>query len=366
MTTSSESHFEQLIPGDPMPVFKPRTAEFERFSWDTLAGRYIVFCFFGTAGDEAGRAAIEALRRHRALFDDDRFTVFGVSVDPSDEAQARVADALPGMRFAWDFDLAASKLCGAVPTNSPAGQMPFRRFWLVVDPTLHVLSRFDFPPDHDHEAFFAGLKTLPHPQKFAGFEIPAPILVVPNVFEPGLCRHLIGLYDAETREESGVMRNNVGVIDAGFKRRRDYHLTDPALMREVQLRIWRRVVPEIRKLFGMEITRMERYLVGCYAAEDGGHFGPHRDNNQLITEHRRFAVSINLNDAFEGGAVSFPEYNTRGYKALPGWAIVFPGAALHAVSRVSSGRRYAFLPFVYDEVGAEIRARNMDQLSLTA
>jgi len=56
MTTTSESHFEHLIPGDPMPVFKSRTAKFERFSWDTLAGRYIVFCFFGTAGDAAGRA----------------------------------------------------------------------------------------------------------------------------------------------------------------------------------------------------------------------------------------------------------------------------------------------------------------------
>lgn len=100
---------------------------------------------------------------------------------------------------------------------------------------------------------------------------------------------------------------------------------------------------------------MERYMVGCYSSEDGGRFRPHRDNNSEITAHRRFTVPINLNDDFEGGEVSFPEYNPRGIKAPSGWAVVFPCAALHMVSRVRRGRRYAFLPFVYDEVGDAIR-----------
>ena len=70
----------------------------------------------------------------------------------------------------------------------------------------------------------------------------------------------------------------------------------------------RRVTPEIRKVHQFEVTRMERYLVACYAAEDGGHFRPHRDNTTTGTAHRRFAVSVNLNDDFDGGEVSFPEY----------------------------------------------------------
>lgn len=45
--------------------------------------------------------------------------------------------------------------------------------------------------------------------------------------------------------------------------------------------------------------------------------------------------------------------------APPGWAVVFPAAALHMVSMVTKGRRYAFLPFVYDEAGAAIRQRNL-------
>jgi len=118
-------------------------------------------------------------------------------------------------------------------------------------------------------------------------------------------------------------------------------------------------VPEIRKLFFLEITRMERCVIGCYAAEDHGHFQPHRDNSGRLTAHRRFAVSINLNSGFEGGLVHFPEHNSRGIKAPPGWAVVFPCAILHAVSPVTAGRRYAFLPFVYDEEGAKIRADNL-------
>ena len=100
---------------------------------------------------------------------------------------------------------------------------------------------------------------------------------------------------------------------------------------------------------------MERYIVGCYAAEDDAHFRPHRDNGPGLTAHRRFAVSINLTDDFDGGEVSFPEYSSRGIKAPQGWAVVFPAAILHAVSKVTYGRRYAFLPFVYDETGAQIR-----------
>ncbi len=69
-------------------------------------------------------------------------------------------------------------------------------------------------------------------------------------------------------------------------------------------------------------------------------------------------MSINLNGDFDGGEVSFPEYGTRSYKAPPGGAVVFSTPLLHAVSKVTRGRRYAFLPFLYDEAAAKIREAN--------
>jgi predicted 2-oxoglutarate/Fe(II)-dependent dioxygenase YbiX len=98
--------------------------------------------------------------------------------------------------------------------------------------------------------------------------------------------------------------------------------------------------------------------VSCYASEDGGHFRPHRDNTTRGTSHRRFAVSINLNSEFEGGEVGFPEYGPRTYKAPAGGAVVFSCSLLHSVSRVTAGRRLAFLPFIYDDEAARIREAN--------
>jgi predicted 2-oxoglutarate/Fe(II)-dependent dioxygenase YbiX len=39
--------------------------------------------------------------------------------------------------------------------------------------------------------------------------------------------------------------------------------------------------------------------------------------------------------------------------------VVFPCAILHAVAPVTMGRRYAFLPFLYDEAGRKIREENL-------
>lgn len=154
----------------------------------------------------------------------------------------------------------------------------------------------------------------------------------------------------------------IGMKDRGHKSRRDITLNDPDLIASLQTRFVRRVVPQIAKAHQFHITRMERYIVSCYDAAEGGHFAPHRDNTTSGTAHRRFAVSVNLNDDFEGGEVSFPEYGPRSFKAPPGGAVVFSCSLLHKVSTVTKGRRYAFLPFLYDDAAAKIRQANLHAL----
>jgi peroxiredoxin/predicted 2-oxoglutarate/Fe(II)-dependent dioxygenase YbiX len=356
--------FTTLLPGDPAPWFHQRSGSNPRYVFSTAAGRYVVLGFYGSAGDSRGRNAIKEVFARRSFFDDERACFFGVSVDPQDEAENRVADSMPGLRFLWDFDGTVSRLYGAIPSDaepSKAGKQ--RRFWIVLDPMLRVLKVFPFADNgRDVADLFAYLDTLAPPDRFAGFEIPAPILILPNVFEPDFCRHLIGLYEQHGGQESGFVREVEGktvlVTDAKHKRRKDYDIRDPELIKAIQARIQRRVAPEIQKVHHFKVTRMERYIVSCYAVEDGGHFAPHRDNTTKGTAHRRFAISINLNADFEGGEISFPEYGPRSYKAPPGCAIVFSAPLLHAVSRVTKGRRYAFLPFVYDEAAAKVRAAN--------
>jgi hypothetical protein len=275
-----------------------------------------------------------------------------------------VADSYPGYRFFWDFDLAVSRLYGAVATDAaPEHQPPSRRFWIVLDPTLRVLQVIPFQKDQrDIAALLSCLESLPPPARFAGSELQAPVIVLPNVFEPGLCKTLIELYETNGGRESGFMREvngkTVTVTDRGHKRRRDYDIEDPDLISQLQARFVRRVIPEIAKVHQFRVTRMERYIVACYSAEDGGHFRAHRDNTTKGTAHRRFAVSVNLNEDFDGGEVSFPEYGPRSFKPPTGGAVVFSCSLLHAVSKVMRGRRYAFLPFLYDDAAAKIRELN--------
>jgi predicted 2-oxoglutarate/Fe(II)-dependent dioxygenase YbiX len=188
-------------------------------------------------------------------------------------------------------------------------------------------------------------------------------MAIPYVLEPSLCRRMIELYETHGGVRTGVMREvngrSVRVINESFKKRLDHRIGDPTILQVLQDRIARRVFPEIEKVHFMKCTRSERYIIGCYDAEDGGFFKPHRDNMAKGSAHRRFAVSINLNDDFEGGELNFPEYGSKWFKMPPGTAVIFSTPLMHQVSPVTRGRRYAFLPFVYDDKGAEIREANV-------
>jgi peroxiredoxin/predicted 2-oxoglutarate/Fe(II)-dependent dioxygenase YbiX len=359
-----QSRYVALTKGDPAPWFKQRSTTNPRYSFDTAAGRYIVLCFFATAADDAGRAAIAAALARRDLFDDNRASFFGVSIDPADERERRVREAIPGLRFFLDFDGIVSRLYGALPVDAKAAApAQARRFWMLLDPTLRIVDVVPFARDgSDRAALFAMLERLPPPERFRGVEVQAPVLLLPDVFEPAFCRKLIGLYEAHGGAESGFMREVDGktrlVHDHAHKRRRDYIIEDRAVMGECQERVRRRIVPEILKAHQFKVTRMERYIVSCYSAEDGGHFRAHRDNTTKGTAHRRFAVTINLNAEFEGGELSFPEYGPRSFKPPPGGAVVFSCSLLHAASKVTAGVRYAFLPFLYDDAAAKVREAN--------
>lgn len=355
--------YATLLPGDRLPRFAGRTRLRDSILPDAMAGKYLVFCSFMSRADALGRSAVAAIVREHRRFDDKTASLFGVAADPADYADLH--DRIPGIRFLRDEERAVSRILGVLPKErgAPGDDEPARRSWLVVDPTLHVLAVIPFrDEDPEHRAVFQLLDRLPPPERYGGGDIPPPVLVLPNVLEPALCRRLISLYDADGGAESGIVRDDKMISDGAFKRRRDYNIQDAGLVSTLKRRIGRRVSPEIKRLFFMDLVGVERHIVGCYRAEDGGHFRPHRDNDPGLTEHRRYAVSINLNDDFGGGEVCFPEYRAKGIKAPAGWAVVFPCAILHAVNPVTSGSRYAYLPFVYDEAGRALRDANREKL----
>ena len=364
--------------GDPAPDFTIRSSNSARFHFNTAAGRYIVLCFFGSARRETGFRAQQHLARHTAFFNDGVATFFGVSIDPADEAEARVRERVPGFRYFWDFDRVVSARYGALDGETAAPEKAledalesYRGFTLVLDPMQRVLAHVPHDAAHD-EAVDALLKRLPPPGLHSGMEVPAPILVLPRVFEPDFCRHLIGLYESDGGKESGFMRQidgkTVGVYDDTYKRRSDFAFDflpqlEP-VRAAIRARIHARLVPAIQRAFQFNVTRMERYIVACYEGERHGFFTAHRDNTTSGTAHRRFACTINLNtEDYDGGDLRFPEFGPRTYRAPTGGAVVFSCSLLHEATPVTRGRRYACLPFLYDEAAARIRQANAAALT---
>lgn len=358
----------KLSVGDPAPWFQQRTSTRPRFVFDVAADRYLVLCFFASASRAHARAALDAVHARRDLFDDRKAAFFGVSLDPADESEQRVADVVPGYRYFWDFDATVSQAYGAAAAGAAE---PFADAascqWVILDPTTRVIDVIAFADDRSDIARVLDLvERLPPPSAFAGFEVAAPILVLPNVFEPAFCRELVALYESHGGKDTGFMRDVDGKtlddVDYSHKRRRDHVIKDKAVIDRTKALLKRRVSPEILKVHQFHVTRIERFIVACYDSAEAAHFRPHRDNTTIGTAHRRFAVSINLNDDFDGGEVSFPEYGRRSYKAPAGGAVVFSCSLLHAVSTVKRGRRYAFLPFLYDDAAAKIREANSPML----
>lgn len=357
-----------LRPGDPVPWFTARTASVDSFHFSSIAGRYVLLLFYGSASTEPAHQALELVRAHRRLFDDAKVCFFGVSFDPADRGKACTREAVPGLRFFQDHDFAIARLYGAVgrpAAGQDDGTLLYRPFWLLLDPMLRVI---DIAPLTEGPAMMRRVEALPAVPAHAGPELHAPVLLLPRVFEPEFCAALIAAYEADGGSESGFMREvdgmTIGVHDPRHKRRRDFTLNDPELREGARKRIEARLVPEIRKAFQFSATRLERYLVACYDSAVGGHFRAHRDNTTKGTAHRRFAVTINLNaEDFTGGDLRFPEFGPRSYRAPTGGAVVFSCSLLHEAMPVRSGRRYAFLPFLYDEAGARLREENRKYLA---
>ena len=318
-----------------------------RLAFDAFPGRTIALAFLGSILGPAAEAALTALEAERRLVDEGKAAFFAVISESGSLPELALQARFPSIRFLWDGDEMA-RAFGA------------DRSLVILDPMLRVI---DVAPLDEPDRVLAHLSASPSPSEAFGPCPPAPILSLPHVFEPELCAHLIACFERGGGKETGFMQDQGGRsvenFDGTWKRRRDFHLTDPRLIANLRARIGRRICPEIKKAFQMRLTRIERDLIARYDAETGGHFGPHRDDTGIAVAHRRFAVSINLNADFDGGEISFPEYSPRSFKAAPGTAVVFSASILHQVSRVTRGRRYVFLTFLFDEEAERVRQANL-------
>jgi hypothetical protein len=352
---------ERAIPlGDPVPWFSASTVTGGRVDLHVDAGRWIVLAFLGSLAEPRAAEALAQLLGEAGLFDESRMVVYGVLTAPPSASELALLRPIsgPALAFIADYDCSISRLYGALELGRT----------IVLDPMLRAIANIAWDHPEGHAAVVKGLlRGLPDIDESAGTPLTAPALIVPRVFDFPLCDLLVALHARLGGVDSGFLLDRDGatrtVIDHRLKQRQDLVITDPDLRTRMRLRVQARLLPAIERFFQFRATRMDRYMVSCYDSATGGHFFRHRDNVNAGAEHRRFAVSINLNGDYEGGELVFPEFGRRRYRAPCGAAIVFSCGALHEVGPIVAGRRYVFVPFLYGEEDAARRQANNARLA---
>lgn len=350
-----------LYPGDPAPWFRLPSDINEAFQFSTLGGRTVLLTFLPSLTGEIGARVVADL-----LAGADRFKPFTtamliVTADPGDRGAAP-PERITGTRYLYDFERKAAALFGVADNAGSVRPTSF-----ILDQRLRVVAvaPLQTPAAHAAQAFalFDRFNRPPPPSRALA---QAPVLLIPNVLERALCQTLIEGHAAHGGEESGFMVERDGKTvqkhDYDHKRRRDWPIEDQTLLEATRVRVKRRIAPEIQRVYQFNTTRIERYLVACYESENGGHFAAHRDNTTKGTAHRRFAVSINLNDDYEGGDLVFPEFGQARFRPPTGGACVFSCSLMHQATPVTAGKRYVFVPFLYDDAAAELRQENLRYL----
>jgi predicted 2-oxoglutarate/Fe(II)-dependent dioxygenase YbiX/peroxiredoxin len=347
----------RIILGDPVPWFSAPLMTGGSFDLHVSAGRWVVLSFLGSAANPRAMAELDQLARESASFGEDHIVVGCVFTSPPDDIERLAALGGGKMMFLADADGAISRLFGAQT-------MPRT---IVLDSMLRAVAdiAWDHPQGHA-DTVRAVLHGLPAVDQSAGVPMFAPALMVPRVFSFELCDFLVQFYQSQGGVDSGFQLDVAGktttLTDWRLKRRRDVAVAMPEVRDLVRRQIVQRLLPEIERYFQFRATRMDRTIVACYDSEDGGHFHRHRDNVNAGAQHRRFAISINLNKDFDGCDLMFPEFGRKAYRPPEGGALVFSCGALHQVTPVTRGRRFAFLAFLYGEEDAKKRETNNARL----
>lgn len=175
----------------------------------------------------------------------------------------------------------------------------------------------------------------------------APVMVLDKLLSDPLCDALIERWKTDSVE--GTVNDGFRSIeDPTVKRSREHVVADPDLQRAVAQEIGPRAMSEIQKAFNFQAPlRFEMLTVLGYDDERKDFFAPHRDSLRA-EQRRRFTISLNLNDGYEGGELRFPEYGSHLYAPPKGAGVVFGGELLYEALPVTRGRRWELTTFLID------------------
>ena len=164
-------------------------------------------------------------------------------------------------------------------------------------------------------------------------EAQAPVLFVPRVLPFEQCESLMEFY------------KGVNLFDPMTHVRKNIEVP-PDIRVALEVHLFSRMPQQISKAFQFFFSYYGHLRLTCQGAAIRA---PHRYNENTRSEHWRFAMSLSLNDDYEGGAVRFPEYGDALYRPARGTAMISSCALLHAATPVTKGHRIALEAFFWTE-----------------
>ncbi|QUL36466.1 redoxin domain-containing protein [Erythrobacter sp. JK5] len=343
---SIRPYVQTLWPGALAMPFETRDGDGRKISLadDHLSGRHLLLVFLSDPDSEHAKALLRSLADLFAPLDAADATVIAVSAS-ADAAHNNALKRTTG--FPWPV------------ASDPSGGM-FASYGLhkgtdhatrlvLVTPYRQIRTWFDLEEDAG-ETLKTIMDTLDNSR--AAEELRwspphAPILTVPNVFSPEECGKLVESVVTDTpfmvrQPQPGEVAGDyrIPVYDHYRQDRVDLIIKNRDTLALLDERIFGRVTPMIKKAFAFEVTRREDLHIARYFGKREGFSMGHRDNTDPPGAHRKFALSISLNDDYEGGEITFKEFSPKGYRVPAGTAMVFSSSLLHEVQETTLGVRY--------------------------
>ncbi len=318
---------------------------------DHLSGRYMLLAFLGDPDSDELEPLLRSLANLEAQFDALDATVMAVSAS-SDGARNRELKRASG--FPWPIVCDASGAIFASYGLHKGGDQTDRL--VLVTPYRQIRCWFDLNGDASStlEATMDILKNSRAAEELRWSPPHAPVLIVPNVLSGEECGKLVESIETDApfmvrRPQPGELGGNykMPVYEYDRQDRVDMIIKDKNMLAFLDERIFGRVTPMIKKAFAFDVTRREDLHIARYVGAREGFSIGHRDNTSPAGAHRRFALSMSLNDDYEGGSIAFKEFSPQGYRVPAGTAMVFSSSLLHEVQETTSGVRYNLISHLF-------------------
>jgi peroxiredoxin len=311
--------------GERLPRIVLQDERFKSFDLNHLIGKPVVIFYLLSIHHPFCLELINIVQRKITEFREKGVSVIGITPNSATDLYdcARKLNIL--FPLLSDSEFQAAKALGIVLTANagPKEAIEVRRSTFILDSTLRIRKQFSPKETNAHvlQVLSQLSEVLPENQPHL-VKSHAPVLLIPNVIEPGLCHEIATQRELEQPFSSYVDK-----------------------------RLYERVVPEILKAFYFKPKKRKVPIISVYTPNNKG---PSQMFRVHALEHEApyqyvIVIALSSPDEYKGGGICFPEYGLGIYKPQLGEAMVYSTFLLQEILPVTFGQAVMLTSYFYDE-----------------